>query len=180
MQPAEISDIANAVHDGSSAIMLSGETSMGQNPVLSVETMAKITESAEETIEYGGEIDFQFSKSISASIGYASCELARSLGAKAIIVATKSGFTAQCVSRFRPKAQIIACTPDAVVFNQLALCFGVIPIVDEPYSSTDNLLASSRECAVKNKLVKKGDIVVQTAGLSLENRGTNLLVATQI
>lgn len=177
---AEISDVANAVHDGTSAIMLSGETSAGEYPVLSVQTMSKIAETAEATISYNYEADFDYSNNVSASVGYAACHLARSLGAKAIVATTTTGFAAKSVSRFRPSCYIIACTPNKDVYYQLAVLWGVVPVMDRPYESTDELLASSKDKAVLTRLVKKGDLIVQTASVTAGESGSNLLVVEKI
>jgi len=177
---AEISDIANAVIDGSSAVMLSGETSAGEHPVLSVQTMAKIIEECENSIEYDKMLDFDYSTSIGSSIGYAACELARSLKAKAIIVATNSGFSAKSVSRFRPASYIIAPTPNEYVYNQMALYWGVIPIKDLICSSTDMLLENSRIRALQTKLVHKGDLIVQTAAVKVGESGSDLLTVSYL
>lgn len=177
---AEISDIANAVIDGSSAVMLSGETSAGEHPILSVETMAKIVEECERSIEYDTMLDFNRSTNISASVGYAACELARSLKAKAIIVATNSGFSAKSVSRFRPASYIIAPTPNDSVYNQMALYWGVYPIKDSTYSSTDMLLESSRIKALQTRLVHKGDLIVQTAAVKVGESGSDLLTVSYL
>lgn len=173
---AEISDIANAVLDGTSALMLSGETSAGKYPVLSVETMSKIAEECERTINYDKIHDFSYSNNVSASIGYAACELSKTLQAKAIIVATNSGFASRCVSRFRPTCQIIACTPHYNVYNQMSLNWGVIPIMDKVYTDTDSLLQSSKLMAHHHRLVKRGDVVVQTAATTAGGNGSNLLL----
>lgn len=176
---AEISDVANAVEDGSSLVMLSGETSAGENPVLSVQTMASIVEESEKNIKYKNS-KFEESNNVSSSIGFASCELAQSLKAKAIVVVTNSGFAGKSVSRFRPACPIIACTPNKKVFNQLAFYWGVNPVMDNEYSDTDNLLRSAREKAFETKLVKKGDLVVQTASIKTDKSGSNLLVVEHI
>ncbi len=177
---AEISDVANAVFDSSSAIMLSGETSAGQYPVLSVQTMAKIAESTEATIEYNKPLDFDYSKDISSSIGYASCELARSLGASAIITATTTGYSAKSVSRFRPIMPILACTPNKNVYNQLAVLWGVVPILDNPYPDTDSLLNGTRERALALKLIRHGDTVVQTGSVVTGGTGSDLLYVKKV
>lgn len=176
---AEISDIANAVLEGSSALMLSGETSAGEYPVLSLETMAKIIEESETLINYDA-LDFYNSKNIGASVAYAACELSRSLNAKAIMVATASGFSANSVSRFKPKALVIATTPNEMVYNQLSLCWGVVPIKDTFYPTLDSLLENTKIKATKAKLICKGDLIVQTGSIHMGEEGTNLLTVTKI
>ena len=177
---AEISDIANAVIDGTSAVMLSGETSAGLYPVLSVETMSKIAQECESTIDYDKISSFDYSSDVSTSIGYASCELAKSLHAKAIVVATNSGFSAKCVSKCRPSCNVIACTPNVKVYNQMSVYWGICPVMDRTYDNTDDLLESSRHKAQQTKLVKKGDLVVQTGSVKAGGTGSNLLVVETI
>ena len=177
---AEISDIANAVLDGTSAVMLSGETSAGNYPVLSIETMAKIAEECESTIDYDKIHDFSYSNNISSSIGYAACEISKSLKAKAIVVATNSGFAAKSVSRFRPSANIIACTPNYNVYNQMSLYWGVVPVMDKQYNDTDSLLLSSKQKAYQTRLVRKGDLIVQTAAIKTGGNGSDLLLVDNV
>jgi len=177
---AEISDIANAVIDGTSAVMLSAETSAGRYPVLSLETMAKIVEQCEKTINYDVPIDFDHSTNVSSSIGYASCELARSLKAKAIVVATNTGFAANSVSRFRPLSLIIASTPNEKVYNQMSIMWGVYPTMDRTFKTSDELLESSRQRALATKLVQKGDLIIQTAAVQVGKSGSNLLTVTNL
>lgn len=176
---AEISDVANAVEDGSSCVMLSGETSAGNYPVLCVETMAKIVLEREKTMNYGGAIDYEKSSSVESSIGYAACELARSLDAKAIIVATTSGLTAKSASRFRPKCPIVACTPNKKAYRQMSLYFGVYPILDDEFEDTKDVLKETKKQAVKAGFVKKGDLVIQTSSFD-DNKSSDMVVATNI
>lgn len=173
---AEISDIANAVLDGTSALMLSGETSAGEYPVLSVETMAKIAEECESTINYDTIHDFSYSNNVSSSLGYAACELSKSLHAKAIVVATNSGFAAKSVSRFRPSCSIIASTPNYDVYNKMALYWGVVPVMDQTFEDTDSLLLSSKQKAHQTKIIKRGDVIVQIAATKAGGNGSNLLL----
>lgn len=178
---AEISDVANAIYDGTSAIMLSGETSAGEHPVLAVQTMKKIAEETESVIDYKSE----FSKSIpfgdtTCGIGYAACALASSLKAKAILVTTTTGLSAKSICRFRPDCQIIALTPSIEAYYKLGMFWGVTPILDKFYYNTDELLISARLMSKEAKLVKKGDIVVQTAGNMANSSGSNMLVVSEI
>lgn len=178
---AEISDVANAIYDGTSAIMLSGETSAGAHPVLVIKTMKKIAEETESVIDYASE----FSKSIpfgdtTCGIGYASCALASSLNSKAILVSTSTGLSALSICRFRPNCNIIALTPSSEAFYKLGMFWGVTPILDKVYYNTDELLASARQKAKENKLIKKGDVVVQTAGVMPRASGSNMLVVSVI
>ncbi len=178
---AEISDVANAIYDGTSAIMLSGETSAGKNPVLAVETMQKIATEAENSINYSNPIaNLHFAKDITSGIGYAGCALASSLNAQAILVTTNTGASAISISRFKPECPIIALTPNYKVYFKLSMLWGVYPILDKVYFNTDELLKSAREKAKQNKLVKSGDLVIQTAGVITGSTGSNMLVVSEI
>lgn len=162
---AEISDVANAVEDGSSAVMLSGESSAGKYPVLCVQTMAKIVVEREKAMEYGKAVDFVDSAKIEESIGHVACLLARSLSAKAIIVATNTGITAKNASRFRPACPIIACTPSVKAYHQMSLYWGVYPLLDKECKDSKDLLEETRQTALSSGIVKKGDLVVQTTSI---------------
>ena len=178
---AEISDIANAIYDGTSAIMLSGETSAGEHPVLAVKTMQKIAEETEQTIDYQHSLtNFVPIKNVTCGIGYAACSLANSLDAKAILVTTTSGFSAQSISRFRPACKIVALTPNYDVYFKLGMFWGVTPLLDKMFYDTDELLKSARERAVQAKCVKAGDVVIQTAGIMTCVSGSNMLVVSEI
>lgn len=178
---AEISDVANAIYDGSSAIMLSGETSAGKYPVESVETMNKIASEAEDKIEGEQELVKNVpTKSITCAVGYAACTLATSLKAKAILVTTNSGASASSICRFRPACQIVALTPNLRTYYRLGMFWGVFPLLEKTYYNTDELLASAREQAKRFKYVKKGDIVIQTAGIMTGATGSDMLVVSEI
>ncbi len=180
---AEISDVANAVFDGTSAVMLSGETAIGDNPALTVRTMAKIAERAEkdafEMDAYKG-INHTVSNNVTNAVCDAACTTARDLSAKAIIAVTKSGTSARRVSKFRPDQPIVASTPDIKTFHQLSLSWGVSPVVAIGQDSEESLFRHAIDCAKKIDIVSDGDTVVITAGMPLNTSGTtNLLkVAT--
>lgn len=178
---AEISDVANAIYDGTAAIMLSGETSVGKYPVLVVETMRKIAEETESTIDYQkGLNNFIPTKDITCGIGSAACSLATNLDASAILVTTLSGNAAQNISRFRPDSKIVALTPNYNVYFKLGMLWGVLPLLDKTYYNTDELLQSAREKAKQFGYVKSGDVVIQTAGLMTRTGGSNILVVSEI
>ncbi len=178
---AEISDVANAIYDGTSAIMLSGETSAGKYPVLAVSTMQKIATETENEILYCNELgNYPQTKDVTCGIGYGACALATSLNAKAILVTTNSGNSAESISRFRPECDIIALTPNFRAFNRLGMFWGVTPLLDKVYYDTDELLKSARVRALQSKLVKDGDLVIQTAGLMTGISGSNTLVVAEI
>ena len=178
---AEISDVANAIYDGTSAIMLSGETGVGKYPILAVKTMQKIAQETESTINYENQTsEFPHTDDITCGIGYAACALATSLNAKAILVTTNSGKSVEDISRFRPSCDIIALTPNFEVYNRMGMYWGATPLLDKVCYNTDHLLKSSRQRALQSKLVNLGDIVIQTAGLMTGVSGSNMLVVSEM
>ena len=175
---AEVSDVANAIYDGTDAIMLSGESANGDWPVLSVETMAKIAIEAEQQLNY--EISTSKAKrhipAIAGVISRAAANAAYELKASAIITSTQSGATARRMSQCRPDCPIVAVTPNERVAKNLALSFGVYPIVAERLDSTDQLIERSEVVAKENGFVNSGDTVVIAAGVPVDQIGaTNLL-----
>ncbi|MGI6123484.1 MAG: pyruvate kinase [Acetivibrionales bacterium] len=177
---AEISDVANAIYDGTSAIMLSGETSIGKYPVASVKTMAKIAESTEASIHYKKRFhQMELTESISNvtnAISHATCTTAHDLDASAILTLTVSGTTARMISKFRPACPIIGCTTDEKVWRQLNMSWGVTPVLFEEKQTSDELFEHAVEKAVEAGVVKCGDLVVLTAGLPIGIPGmTNIL-----
>ncbi len=177
---AEISDVANAIYDGTSAIMLSGETSIGKYPIESVRTMAKIAESTESAIHYKKRFrHMELEESISNvtnAISHATCTTAHDLDASAIITLTKTGSTARMISKYRPECPIIGCTTNEKVCRQLSMSWGVIPVLYEEKQTSDELFEHAVEKAVETGLVKCGDLVVLTAGMPIGIPGmTNIL-----
>lgn len=175
---AEVSDVANAIYDGTDAIMLSGESANGDWPVEAVETMAKIALEAENQLHY--EIATSKAKShipaIAGVISRAAANAAFELQASAIISSTQSGATAGRLSQCRPDCPIVAVTPDEKVAKKLALFFGVYPVVSGQMKSTDHMMEESVKVAEENGFVKKGDTVVIAAGVPVDKIGaTNLL-----
>lgn len=181
---AEISDVANAVFDGTSAVMLSGETAMGDHPARVVSVMSKIVEQAErDALEQNafGSLDHVYDlRDSTGAVCDAACILARDLGAKAIIAVTESGLSARRVSKFRPKQPIVASTPDRKTFHQLSLSWGVIPVLALHQNNADDLYQHAIDCAKNAEVVESGDQVVITAGAPLGQAGTTniLKVAT--
>ncbi|GIO69278.1 pyruvate kinase [Paenibacillus sp. FSL M7-1455] len=181
---AEASDVANAIFDGTDAIMLSGETAAGKYPVESVLTMSRIAEKAESALNYR-EIflkqriaqETTVTEAISQSVAISALDL----NAKAIISSTESGLTARVVSKYRPQAPIIAVTTKERTLRQLALTWGVTPIQGKTASSTDEMFEYSLKGGLESGLVKPGDLVVITAGVPLGQSGsTNLVKVSQI
>ena len=173
---AEISDVANAVYDGTSAVMLSGETAAGMYPVQSVEAMAKIVANAENHIEYIQSIDEFVIKNSSEALPHSAATLAKDLNAKAIVVCTRTGGTARMVSRFRPNINIIGITTDVHAYRQLALSWGVKPALTDEYSSIDILFYFAKQIAKKSGLVQKGDTIVITGGTPNGKSGNSNLI----
>lgn len=175
---AEISDVANAVYDGSSAVMLSGETAAGAYPVEAVRAMAKIVEQAEQFKIYIQEIkDEQFIISTTGeALSHSACMLASDLKAKAIVVCTHTGKTARMVSRFRPQIPIIGLTSDVKAYRKLALSWGVLPIMSDEYNSVDILFYFAKQAAKESGLVKKGDTIVMTGGTPIGKGGNSSLI----
>ncbi len=176
---AESSDVANAVYDGTSAIMLSGETAAGKYPLESVATMVRIAQKAEDSIDYNhklASIHFDMMENITNAISYATCTTALQLKAAAILSVTQSGQTARMISRFRPSCPIIATTSVPRVQRQLSLCWGVVAfLVDETENLEDTFDTGVKKALEKN-LVKLGDIVVITAGGPVGVTGTTNLL----
>jgi len=180
---AEITDVANAVYDSTSAIMLSGETSIGLYPVETVKVMSRIAEKAEMDIDYKKKFIENYIKqshNVTNAIGYATTSTAHSLDAAAIITVTESGNTARTISRFRPVCPIIATTANPTVYNQLSLSWGVIPLMSEVKNTTDELFEHTIELASGTGIVKSGDLVVITGGTPINVRGTTNTMKVQI
>lgn len=175
---AEISDVANAVYDGTSAIMLSGETAAGKYPVQSVATMAKIAETTESSIDYKKrfyDAEFKIRNSIDA-ISHSTCGMAIDIDAKAIVACSLSGMTARMVSRFRSPVDIIGLTTNETTWRKLALSWGVIPAMCEEFTSTDVLFYTAKKITSKTLDLKKGDKIVVTGGDTTGRSGnTNLI-----
>lgn len=175
---AEISDVANAVYDGSSAIMLSGETAAGEFPVEAVSAMAKIAMEAEAHTEYIAYIDEAeyHVNGLSEALAHSACTLAHDIGAKVIVVCTRTGGTARTVSRFRPMIDIIGMTTDVRAYRKLGLSWGVIPIMSEEFYSVDVLFHYAKRAAISTGLVSKGDKIVLTGGTPNGKSGNSNLI----
>lgn len=177
---AEASDVANAIFDGTDAVMLSGETAAGKYPLEAVKTMARIAERAEAALHYeemlGKKRNVLPQRTVTDAISYASCATAQDLGAAAIITSTESGHTAKMVSRYRPQALVVAVTPHAGVMRKLALTWGVQPLLAASRKSTDEMMSSAVEVSLEAGLIKDGDLIVFTAGVPVGMRGTTNLV----
>lgn len=175
---AEISDVANAVYDGTSAIMLSGETAVGKYPVLTVETMARIAKQTEKNIDYDKQFlinDFQIKDQIDA-ISHSVCNMSIDLHAKAIVVCSWTGTTARMVSRFRPPVDIIGVSVKEKTWRQLALSWGITPLLCEVYPSIEVLFYAAKKMAKEAFHLNSGDTVIITGGVRTgESGNTNTI-----
>ena len=180
---AEISDVANAVYDGTSAIMLSGETAAGKYPVLTVKTMASIALQTEQNIDYKKmfhDSDFIIRNTVDA-ISHATCSMAIDVDAKAIAVCSLSGSTARMVSRFRSPKDILGVTTDEGTWRKLALSWGVTPVMSEMFNSLDVLFYTAKNLAKSTMGLEKGDRIVITGGVTNGSSGnTNIIKVEQI
>lgn len=167
---AETTDIANAIYDGTTAIMLSGESAQGQYPVEAVQTMARIAERTEEDIDFAGRLkkrEVPGDGNITTAISHATCTLAADLDVKAIICVTMSGFTASMISRFKPSCPIIGCTVKRLVWRQLNLQWGVMPLLIQEENTAEDLFHAAIDAAVDAGYIVKGDKIIITAGMPL-------------
>lgn len=181
---AEITDVANAIYDGTSAIMLSGETAAGSYPVEVVKTMALIAETTENNIDYKGEFAIRRTEpnsNIAEAIAHAVVTTAHDLNARAIITVSLGGGTARLISKYRPLCPIICCTTGEVAQRQMNMSWGVIPLIVEEKTSTDELFSTAVETAESHGLVQDGDVVAITAGVPIGVSGTtNMLKIAKI
>lgn len=181
---AEITDVANAVFDGTSAVMLSGESAMGAYPVDAVRAMAKIAEQAEKDSAkpiYSPQIWHEMDvKDVTNAVGHAACTLASDIRAKALLAITKSGYTAARMSKFRPETMIIAATPHLKTYHQMALLWGVRPLSVENLQNVDVLVYRCMEEAKKTGLLQAGDKAVISAGVPLDVAGNTNMIRVEI
>ena len=179
---AEATDVANAVYDGADAIMLSGETAVGKYPLKALQTMALIATEAEKTLEFKGlePGPLPLSHSVSTAIDRASCQLALDLGASAIITPTSKGFTPRSVSKNRPRASIIALTPDVRVQRKLALVWGVEALKYPSAVNSENMMIEAVKAAKESGLVQSGQTVIVTAGIPLGATGSTNTLRVQV
>ena len=183
---AETTDVANAIYQGTSAIMLSGETAAGKYPVEALRTMIKIALRTESDIAYNKEFnilsrDHGTTTNMTTAISHATCMTAIDLGAKAIITVSRSGNTARMVSKYRPGCMIVGCSPEEHTCRQLNMSWGITPVHIKEEYSMEILLLHATEAAEKAGYVEKGDVVVLTAGVPLGRSGnTNLIKATVV
>lgn len=180
---AEATDVANAIYDGTSCIMLSGETAAGKYPIESVKTMALIAERTERDVNYKTRF-FQYHDysvpDVTNAISHATCTTAYDLNAAAIITVTQSGMTARMASRFRPDIPIMGCTPSVQTYRHLSMSWGVTPIMVDFKDNTDDLFCHAVEMTKRQGLVGDGDVVVITAGVPIGIAGTTNLLKVHV
>ena len=180
---AEVSDVANAVFDGTSCVMLSGETAGGKYPIEALTAMVGIVTEAENSIHYWRRFEklrISAISNINDAITHTCCLTAKDLNATAILAATNSGRTARMISRFRPACPVAALTMHEKVRRQLSICWGIIPFLTGEVTSTDRIFSLSAEVALKERLVQNGDTVVITAGVPLGKSGSTNLIKAQV
>ena len=180
---AETSDVANAIYQGTSAIMLSGETAAGAYPVEAVRTMAKIAERTEKDIDYSREFKprkLSGTPDVTTAISHATCSAANDLHASAIVAVTTSGRTVARISKYRPTCQVIGCATTEQVCRQMNLFWGVVPLLLEEQDNADALFNKAVKAAEDKGLLKRGDLVVITAGVPLGMSGTTNMLKVQI
>lgn len=180
---AEVTDIANAIYDGTSAIMLSGETAAGLYPIEAVRTMAKIAERTENEIDYKKRFAMISSipyTNVTNAISHATCTTAHDLKATAIITVTKSGQTARLISRYRPETPIIGCSPESKICRHMNMSWGVTPVLIDYQDSTDDLLDHTVKKVYEHNLINYGDLIVITAGIPLGISGTTNMLKVQL
>ncbi len=180
---AEANDVANAVLDGTDAVMLSEETTVGNYPVESVQVMARIIQATESVLlknKISNVRGIRGKVTIARAVSHASYEMAQDLHAAAIITPTQSGSTARMVARYRPEQPIIALSPDPHVVRCLSLVWGVWPVLIEGYTSSDEMIEESKKTALNTGLVKKDDVVVITAGTPTGVPGTTNLIKAEV
>lgn len=182
---AEITDVANAIYDGTSAIMLSGESAVGKHPVEAVETMDRIAKTTEADINYVERFNYFYERpsnnDVTSAISHATVTTAHDLNAVAIVTVTKSGTTARMISKFRPNTLIVGATTDERVYRQLVLSWGVMPVMCETKDNTDALFDHAVEVSKNAGVLKQGDIAVITAGIPLGISGTtNMLKVHEV
>ena len=180
---AETADVANAVYDGTSAIMLSGETAAGSYPVEALTTMVRIAERVEEDIDYRKRFfshERPMNPDITDAVSHATCTTAHDLNAKGIITVTKSGRTARMISRYRPECPIIGCTTSERIWRQMNMSWGVFPVLIDEKDEMGDLFTHSIEAAVKSNYLQKGDITVITSGIPLGVSGSTNMIKVQV
>lgn len=178
---AEVSDVANAILDGTDCVMLSGETTIGKYPVSAVSIMSRICEYVESTIDYSKHVSYTGSIGISDTIAKLVSEAVEYADIKLIVTTTMTGFTARKISNLRPNSLILACCPSKHIAEKVVLNFGVKPIITNIYEKTDEMVENARKLAEREFNLKKGDLIIVTGGFPIgETRKTNYIRIMEI
>ncbi len=181
---AEVSDVANAIFDGTDAVMLSAETATGHYPMETVKTMDKIIREAEASsnicYESHLETTIQQTQSIADAVSNSACEAAEQLNVKAIVAFTNSGFTARMVSKYRPRTDIIAFTSDDKVQHQLNLSWGVVPLKMDYIDTTDEIIEQTEKILLERNIVDEGDVIIVSLGTPIFVKGTTNLMKIHV
>ncbi len=180
---AEASDVANAIMDGTDAIMLSGETAAGRFPVEAVRTMARLAERTEQALDFPTMLRQRgkaFQRTVTDAISHATCTISLDLQAEAIITPTTSGSTARMVSKYRPACPVVAASPNADVLRKLSLVWGVIPVLVPITTGTDQMISAGVAAALEAGVINSGDLTVITAGVPVGVPGTTNLIKVHI
>ena len=171
---AEVTDVANAVYDGTDAVMLSGETAQGKYPVEALQMMVHIIENTEQHLDYEEMLEKEYGhlkSGVSSAIGYSSVLAAANLNAKCILTPTVSGATARVVSNLRPRQEILGITPNERTLRRMSIYWGVRPLKSLEHDNTEDICENAMELAKVKKYVEQGDVVVLTAGIPSPNVG---------
>ena len=177
---AEVTDVANAVYDGTSCVMLSGETASGNNPELAVKMMAQICLETEKNIQPFTLTDCDSINTIEDIVSQSAVAASNTQNVKAIVAHTNSGISAGLISRFRPKVDIIGATPNELVYRQMELRWGVKPVLTSEYNTTDEMFKISNDLVKKHGIAKVGETIVITCGTPKKQGGTNLIKIEKI
>ena len=178
---AEVSDVANAILDGTDCVMLSGETTIGKHPVESVEIMSRICKYVESTVDYTKHVAYKGAIGTGDTIAKLVIDAVEFSDIKLIVTTTLTGFTARRISNFRPNSIIMACCPSNHIAEKVILNFGVKPVVTDIYESTDELVENAKKIAQREFDLSKGDLIVVTGGFPLgESKKTNYLIIVEI
>ena len=178
---AEVSDIANAVLDGTDCVMLSGETTVGKYPVQAVQFMAKICERIEKTIDYSKHFEYKRNIDVSDTIAKLVVDAVEYDDIKLIVTTTMTGFTARRISNWRPNCPIMACCPSNHIAEKVNLNFGITPVVTPIYHDTDTMIEEAKQTAARVFNLKPGDLIVITGGFPLgQSKTTNYLRIVEV
>lgn len=180
---AEVTDVANAIFDGTDAVMLSGETAIGKYPIQATKVMASVADKTEDQIDYVGNLEkckITSERNLPDAICHAACHIALNISADAIVCCTRSGQTARMTAKYRPHAEIIAVTENEATLRRLALIWGILPIMIGQAKNTDELIAEAKHAIIANRLISKGSSIVIVAGVPVGLPGTTNMIKADL